>query len=390
MKRLLACWMISLLTAVGTAGAAEDSEWPAEPSEFRALLRQLYRMQDAVAQGDRAGIAGQKQILSELKVKGLELLDAEMMGQAAATSVAGYVLSGGQPEIAELLAEQDGIESRSKGLLKGSAAYMRGQMDNAAKEFAAIEPRVLPAETGGRVALAKAMLARHDHEEGERLLTLAIAMMPGTLVEESALRRSAIAFADARQPTGFWHRTERYIRRFRNSIYAAEFLSSMTERLVDLDTHGRAFDFSRADLVLAQLPPSHRRHLFLKISREATARGRRQLAQNASRRLGRLALEGSIESRLAILYTSIHDIASPGNAQAVARLTGLDRIGLEATDLALADAALAVAGQIDAPPSIANDRNREDSIHSSTLSALEDRARSAMGTASQILGSGTP
>lgn len=349
MKRL---WPIVVAAAlIGLPAEANESNHMLSEKEqtFITNVRELFQAQDMVAQGHRSGVAAQKAILARIRTFGEDTFATLPPSPAVAAALAGYVLSGGQPKFAEAYAANAALDDASRQLVESAAFFMSGSTSEAKVRLDRIEPTGLPAEIGGRVALARAMLAGDNEERRELELSLAAALMPGTLIEESALRRSALALAETDVSDRLWARTDRYVRRFSRSLYAAEYLTAIIRKLGKLAASGKHIDIHKLDYVLAALPTTVRRRLYLQLARETSATTATSLAQAAARRLGRLSVLGSVEERLAYLYVSIHDIVGSNGVSAIARLKQIDQSGLDPNDIQLLKAALVVAEQIQAP-----------------------------------------
>ncbi len=378
------------LLAAAVPGAGEEA--PTSPPLIIAEIRTLFSLQDAAANGSSEAVELQRQLLSQIKQRQPQDIKDLQPNAATAAMIAGYVLSGGQPGLAEQFATAEGLGGHSRKLLLGSAHYMRGERDAAIEQLKTIEPVLLPMRIGGRVALVKAMLTVADASERERLLAIAIALMPGTLVEESALRRSATSQAELGNAGLFWNRTERYLRRFPHSLYAPEFMAQAVSRVVGFEAAGKPAGLPRFDLALAMLSLSQRRTIYLQLAREAAAVNLGPLTQFAAFRLRRLATEGSVEMLQAHLYGSLHDVTGPHYEEIVRRLESVDGSRLADNDRRLLQAALSIARQIRAPGGMAEDVTDEignTALQTPELSALIARAKSAIASAGKALEQGS-
>lgn len=311
-------------------------------------IRSLFALQDAAANGNRSAVELQKAMIAQI---GGELLREEWRQDAErfAPSVAAYVLSGGNPEVAERLSESGHLGNRSRHLLKGAALYMRGKAEEAGTELSHLKIEELPPPIGGRVALAQAMLAASNPDMKQLLLQTAIALMPGSLLEESALRRSALSYAESGNQMRFWKRADRYIRRFPRSLYAPEFMFEIIRTIVALESAGKMPDLQRLDLLLGKLDAAKRRTLYTELARHAAASNLVALSKFAARRLRRLAAPDSPDAHLAEVYDWIFEVASPNPNEAVARLRNIKVDLLSSRERSLLAAALTVIRQIEEP-----------------------------------------
>lgn len=338
-----------IVLAIGLLPLAGRAEEP-DPSDIVRTVRVLFAMQDAVAMGNAAGLAGQRSILAALRSADDPLPAGTVPETAVAHAITAYVLSGGEPNRAEAYAGLQGLMPREVHMLRGAAAFMRGDPETARSELAGVDPLELPPAYGGRIALTRAMLADPSTEERLRFLTMAIALMPGTLVEEAALRRLAQTHGDAGDVSAFWKRTGRYVRRFRTSLYAPDFVNSIAGYAIGFHLAGHPVGLEDLDLALATFSAAHRRRLYLHMARQATARRAGELARFAGRRLVRLAQPGSLEEQQGTLYSWAHAIAGPEQARAWQYLRGIDPERLPADDREILITALDLIAQIEAEP----------------------------------------
>ena len=383
MRPLIA--MAVLLIAASTAIAEDDP--PMKPTgsdlaETRRLLNDLdalFLLQDATARGRQDAAALQKPLLRSI---GEGLLRSDLPEpDRIAPYVAAYVLSGGDPATAATLAKSEKLQPVSRLLLEGASLYMQGNREEAAKRLGGIDVTRLPARVGGRVALAKALLERNaaDHQSG---LSTAVALMPGTLVEESALRRSALAFAESAEEKSFWRRLERYQRRFPDSLYAMAFWEEIMSVIATWGTKGRTPDLARLDEILREMPAERRRSLYLLLARKSSRASNVVMVEFAAPHALRLAAEGSEEQQAASLYLSLHAVASERAADAAAALKAIRRDLLDAQDQALLDAGLWIDQQITSPPAVDQSGTAREQ---EAKSQLQTRAEELLVEADRIL-----
>jgi chemotaxis protein MotC len=389
-----------LLTAVvlaahlpGFAYAAEETHAETKPGAETAVLaprpavlddiRSLFALQDLVAAGHQNAAPLQKSLLAQINGKiNEEILKSQPT--LLAPAITGYVLSGGNPRIAEMLAETKGLEPRYRPLLKAAAFYTRGKHDDAESEFAKLGAFPLSPQIEGRVALARAMLAGGNEIDKQRFLTIAIAAMPGSLIEESALRRSALAYAEAGNEKAFWRRAERYVRRFPRSLYAREFMHELLTRIATFEAGGKNADLPRLDRLLGTMGIARRRELYLDLARQAALKNLAPLTAFGARRLRRISIPGSSESELASLYDSLFEIASERSEHSLQKLEAIDsgRLPLLERDLLAASIAVArlILDPIPETPPMPAIENRE-----LEKSGLEKQAERALTLSDELM-----
>ena len=353
MRHLVVCCLASSIWLTSQVSAETNSQqgpddlpsMADEENVVGAKIDQLLTLQDMTGAGDRNAVAEQKALLVEIG-RHLKSLPSDSSPRFI-SQVAAYVLSGGDPKLAEGLSKVQGLSASHQGLLEASALFMQGDRKAAEKLFDKIDATQLPARLAGRIALAQALLA--EKQATQDYLSIAVSAMPGTLIEESALRRSALAFAESREEEPFWRRLERYSRRFPASPYAEAFWNDVMGALAKWSVKGHGPNLQRLDAVLGRIPITQRRRLYLSLARQSAIAGVPELAQFAGRRLQRLALQGSVEDNLANLYVSIYGIVLPDGDAAMQRLSSVRQDMLGPLDAALFEAALALGRQIARP-----------------------------------------
>lgn len=381
MRRILAGLLLTLAPLLALAaehGAPVATHAPDGVLEVASGIDRLGLFQDAAAAGRMDALQEQKKLLHDVG-KSLSIIRATRNPRLADLMVA-YVLSGGDPLIVGRASKDMDMDPADRRLLDGATLFMEGDLHKASDLLSKLDPLRLPARIGGRVALAQAQLAELPARQ-ERY-ALAISAMPGTLLEESALRRSALSSADARDEALFWKRLERYQRRFPNSIFAASFWRQVMDLIGLWAAKGPAPDLHRLDVILAMKPVADRRQLYLGLARRAAALGNPELTDFAAHRLQRLAVDRSTESRLGVLYASLYRIVSQDGDTALASLRSLRPDMFSSTDKALLLAALSIGQQIDRP---APANSQSDSGEAAGRSPVEEQGASLLSRSSTVL-----
>lgn len=298
-------------TAPRTDSTALSESQAAPPPDVVLDIRTLYSLQDAAAAGHVEAGTLQQAMLQQIDRKlaaGLPEGEQNVLVQ----NIVGFVLSGGNPSVADHLAERDNLSALQRKLLRGASLYMRGKREEASGLLAKVNALLLRPSIAGRVALVQAVLETGDGERRQALLAVAIASMPGSLVEESALRRSALFYAMKGNQHMFWKRANRYLRRFPHSIYVKPFLQDVMNSILKLGNEKAVPEGIQIDIFLIQIPQSMRRSFYLNLARQAALRNLVDLTRFASRRSLRLSVPGSQEAQVAGLYGLIFEVTSAG------------------------------------------------------------------------------
>ncbi len=321
--------------------------------QFHNAARTLERVQDATASGDNAAVEMQSKLIIQMGTDLKNAKQADLQDARNLRAVAVYLFSGGNPNVAERQLIPLKVDPENKTLLDGALAYARGDKASATKFLGKVDLASLPPTLAGRVALVKAILtSAEDLKAALSLLGTARAFMPGTLVEEGALRR-CISFAgklpDIEQ---LEHCASAYIRRFPKSIYRKDFEESFTLSLIEMDYLKAGGTMPRLNVILKDLPPADYRKMLLMISKAATGYGRHALAFSSAQSSRELSGAGSAEMARSNLYEGAILIVGEDYELGKAKLEKIDRSLLDPSDRLLLEKALELSRQIARRPDL--------------------------------------
>lgn len=337
---------------------AASSVWASGDTnlQFRNAARTLEKIQDATASGDNAAVELQSKLIVQMGTDLTNAKQSDLQDVRNLRAVAVYLFSGGNPNVAERRLIPLKIDPKNKVLLDGALAYARGDKAGATKFLGNVDLASLPPTLAGRVALVKAILTSADDLKAALLLLgTARAFMPGTLVEEGALRR-CISFAgklpDIEQ---LEHCASAYIRRFPKSIYWKDFEESFTLSLIEMDYLKAGGTMPRLNIILKDLPPASYGNMLLTISEAAVGHGMHALAISSAQSARELSRAGSAEMARSNLYEGAILIAGEGYEAGKAKLEKIDTSLLAPSDNALLEKALELSRQIGQRPDIAEE-----------------------------------
>ncbi len=320
------------------------------PDGVESLVIALARLQDAAATGEAGSGAMQRRLLVEIS-KAFRRHDPHTLpSQRTLRAAIIFLLSGGRPgDVDSLLAATPETEPL-RWIIKGAAHYAANETAAANQALAPFDPQRLPLSIGGRVALARAMvLPEVEAAERVRLLRLAGRLMPGTLVEESSLRRLLPIAAGLGQPQPIQYVIERYLGRFGQSIYAAAVLASYAEAIIAFEARSKPVTRQSIELLFNRLPADLRRDTYLAIARAAVMRGLADLAVFSATRARRISAEGSVAWHRATLYDAATLVTGPDHAIAIDLLAQVDAAKLDGEGRELLAASLRIAEAIRSP-----------------------------------------
>jgi chemotaxis protein MotC len=386
--KLRSLLVLTLVCCGAAAHRADAGDDVAEP-DFQASVRMLLRLQDAVAAGHADADRLQGRLILEIEERHSRPDNSPLANDGTARAALGFVLSGGPPGISERLAKSEGMSPEMNRLLEAAILFKRNRSEEATKLLADVDPLVLPADIGGRIALAEAILVP-EAEIARKLrhFNIAAQLMPGTLIEESALRRASLFAMAKGEFNTSWKAADRYFRRFAKSPYAAEFVEALSFAIANQEANGKRPDRDRLQTLLDRFPVELRRRTYLNLARIANRAGLAELAQFAARRAGRLSGEGTSEWQRAMLYDAAQGLAGDAYVHSRASLGRIDAALLGEHERKLLAAALSVADSIRSPPPVA-----PGTVHLSPPQgvfppehlALSDSAEKAMQAADRLL-----
>ena len=344
-RPLLRTALLLVLPFTATHAFAELASPSSEPYE---LVRSLQAVQDGIANGDTAAhgshIALIRQIGEKLLAADASVWSNPQNGQAVVI----YLLSGGAPQVVRKLPRDKlNVDAR---LFDGALAYVEGRQEEARELLKDIKPRTIPSGMGGQVALVQgALFARSEASLAIERLDDARLLLPGTLVEEAALRREILLVGQAEDFDKFEFLTLAYIRHYRNSVYAGDFWqrfsTGMTQSSLALDDRR----FARVVALLEQIDRASRLKLYLVIARAALVRGRLAVARLASERALTLSADATADRERAHLFRGASRALTDEYDGGFAELKALDRSKLPERDVLLLNATVQLALDVRKP-----------------------------------------
>ncbi len=338
MRRILL--VISLL-----AGAPAAADTPAENIPPFEMVRTLQTLQAQIATGNAAAVTAQRELLTVMEQRFLAAPPSVWQDGRNARAAVIYTLSGGNPRLMRGLLAITPPIAVDANLAAGALAYIENREDEAQKRLLPLEARTLPMSLGGQVALVQAgLVAREDLNRAIKLLDDARLLMPGTLVEEAALRREVFLVAQTGNLDRFEFLSRQYLRRFGTSIYAEDFRQRFATAIARLGIADGDDRFPRLEAILKSSDPENQRALFLQLAQAAVVHGKLTTARSAASDAAKLSPIGGGDAMRAGLYDAAASIATGNDIGEVQmRLASLNSRQLGRRDADLLDAATAVA-----------------------------------------------
>ena len=299
-------WLISavfFLTSMVTASEAQDQSAPKADVFPIEMIRSLQVLQEQIAQGNSHALQAQRKLLATMDRIFVELPAETWQEPRNARAAVVHLLSGGHPSVMKHLLSLDPLPDVDKKLMEASLAYVEGREEEMQDLLEDIDPMDLPASLGGHVALVKAApFIRKNPAKAMELLQVASLLMPGTLVEEAALRREVFVAGMMADVERFRVLSIRYLRRFRSSVYAGDFRRRFALALDTLGFVQSEDKFRLLDDVLHEFDADSRRGLYLRLARSALLAGNLEVARKSTDEALVLAVAGTKEKELLKIY----------------------------------------------------------------------------------------
>jgi chemotaxis protein MotC len=325
------------LALLGGARAEEVAVPPREPHQ---MVRTLQALQDEIARGSLEAHNAQSALLKHVGEKFLEADPAVWKDPRNGRAAVTFLLSGGPPQVVTTLRARK-VLNIDEAILDGAIAYVEGRPDDARARLGGVNARSLPAALGAEIALVQsALLAQSDLKGTIERLDEVRLLMPGTLVEEAALRREIFLVGQVDDFDKFESLAVQYFRRYRNSIYAGNFRQRFALSVARFSFAQQTDRFPRLVAVLGHLDRASQRALYLLIARTALVRGKLDMTDLAAERVLELTDEASPDRTRAHLYRATARLVTNGHAQALADLQQLDGSRLAEQDAEILAAAL--------------------------------------------------
>ena len=309
------------------------------------MLRSLEFIQDSVVAGDSSAGEMQRFMLATIDERLRNADKAVFDDERNVNAALIYTMSGGNPATLEYLMSRDvngNFDNRVADVLR---KYLNGKGLLVVNTLADIAREYRDKPIGPYLALvAGNVMSGKNAKAALTLYDWARLTAPGTIVEESALRRSLALCADAGMVPAGLEYARRYTRRFLHSPYASQFADLFVQLVVDHNT-----DVKQQDIVdiLSFMDPAKQREIYLRMARRAAIAGKSDLATLAAGRAQAISNDGGDAfGALAGFYGGVAAVSTPGLESAVTNLDQMPAGELNERDRALRDAAKAVAQEI--------------------------------------------
>jgi chemotaxis protein MotC len=355
-------------------------------------IRAVSRQYDGIANRGLTQAPGLPQVRDQYLSILRQAAESGGHGQAMREMAEVFVLSGG--EAAVLAHWKDGLEPNSteSAVFDGVTAYGEGKTLEAEARLLKLDAVKLDPWRGGHLALAQALLTlRTAPEKAFGFLRTAALLLPGTLVEEAALRQTGILAAKRGDTAEFSSAVTAYFRRFPRSAYLGSFEAQVTFHIVRFaGSNGVRI----VQDILRSLPDGWGRCLpcFLTtIAEQAVLTSKVELASVAATAGMALVPSDSRERQRLALYAGAAAILTDKYQDGLAMLLSVQEAKLGEDDRQLLGASLTVADKLRKTPVLFSQLQRSASARPVKgnrifpVSSREEAARRALADADVIL-----
>ena len=273
----------TILVLFGWAGPVARAADYIEPYQ---MARSLEQLQEQMARGSVAAQAAQAPMLVQMAEQFRRVPAPVWRDRRNADAMMIFLLAGGRADaIAQaVIAQREG--SSSVDALKAALALAQGRTGVAVQIFGKIDPLSIGGSSGAQLALAHGTLAlQSDSKRANQLFDVARLLLPGSLVEETALRRQCYMAGVNGDTDRFAFLARQYWSRFAQSVHASKFQDSVSAALVALALAQGEAALENVEPLLALFEPALRSRLWLDVSAAALTTGRLELAANAAARI---------------------------------------------------------------------------------------------------------
>ena len=335
MLRRLSIFAI-VFSLAGSAQAADAPPWK--------TMRALQGLEDRIAGGDVIAQAARPKVVARLAISFTALPPETWRDLRNARALVAYIFSGGDAPTIDRMISADALNKDVQGLYRGALAYGLGDDDQARTLLLPVDAKTLPAGLAGHVALVQAsLLEPTDKAKATALYDLVRLLEPGTLVEESALRRQMAIAGDQRDFERVAFLERRYQAAFSRSVYIESFRQLVAQLAFHVAAENTASANQSLERLVAFYGRDEKRRVYLAVARREAVAGHVVSAIFAASEATKLCEKGGRDEARARLYWGAVALVGDSYDKASLTLSGVAVDRLDERDRALRLAALDMA-----------------------------------------------
>jgi chemotaxis protein MotC len=216
------------LFAMLIAMAAAAAPPLARAVELIEMVRSLNRYQLRGVLGDETAYRESLNELSRIEAAIPLTPSEETKQEKSLRAIATYLLCGGSPAAVRQLFVDGVLDESGAPIVAGALAYAEGRTSEASRLLEPINATGLPVTLAGHLSLVQGgILLRVDKRRAIERFDLARLLMPGSLVEEAALRRELLAIDVAADVQRYLLLARRYAGNYARSPFARDFVDTI-------------------------------------------------------------------------------------------------------------------------------------------------------------------
>ena len=341
------------------------------------MIRALQELQTQIVSGKAKARDEQPKMLADIGKQFAAAPQEVWSDPRNARAAIIWLLSGGSPRIMRTVLRASAFSKTDLNLARGAIAFVEGRAPQARELLLSVEPRQLEPALGGQIALVQAALVLSDDlAKSIEFLGVARLLAPGSLVEETALRRQISLVGQTSDAATFAALSRQYARRFKNSLYAQDFRESFAQTFMRIGTRASDDQLVSLEPILEAFDVDERCRLSILIARASLLEGSWRSAVAFSAIVMRPPVDMTCDVPRARLYSAAARAVQPDRDADLLALEKLDPSRLNAEDRALRKAALAYAQSARSFPA---PRKVEDPAD------IDHRGEAALAAAAQAL-----
>lgn len=323
----------------------------AQSPDLFQMVRALQELQTSIASGKTRARDDQVQVVADIgrQIAGADVrIWRDVRNQRAAII---WLLSGGSPHVLRRALSGEPWSGEELQIALGALAFVEGRAAQAREFLLQVDPRSLDPALGGQIALVQAALVLPEsHEKAIHFLALARLIAPGTLVEETALRRQISLVGDTTDAASFTALSRQYSRRFARSLYAEDFRHAFAETFTRIGISAKSEQVEQLAPILDGFDADERCRLAILIARASLIEGAWKSAVIFAGRVMQPPVVDSCDVPRARLYLAAARISEPETSAHKLTLEKLDPTRLSDEDQALRKVSLGYGAMITSWP----------------------------------------
>ena len=368
MKVLRQVCVMALLVVPSTPVFAQG----AEPAPFK-LIRTLQHAQDQIAKGSQVAYDVQRKLLDHIGTKFIKFPDHVWADAKNSEAAAVFALAGGDPQVGKWLLNNRTLAAEYKDILQGAVAFASRKYPEAAKVLAPFKPLKYPGHLGGSLALVKAMLvAKEDPKAAAKLFAISRLLVPGTLIEESALRRSLVLFKKKEDLPQLVTTSSLYYRQFGQSVFGPVFDDRLATAVVEFDDDALGEIQEELSKVVKLTSENRQKKIFLMFAKKAVLNGKMAFARFTSSNAATIDENDAQTVARAHLYMAAADVVSETPEKGLNALGEIDSKILSDDDKSIMKNASKVGSAIAQWPPAAPTKEQSEEMATSDKEAFSD------------------